>query len=88
MSQNLHLFIIAAITWATYQSKIIEQNGTFESTSRQRLVCNVLHHVMQRDECSAAGYGGWLTPAVPTLAALSARRIAFMPQRDHARVHR
>lgn len=48
MSQNLHLFIIAAITWATYQSKIIEQNGTFESASRQRLVYNVLPHVMQR----------------------------------------
>lgn len=32
----------------TKTKKIIEQNGTFESTSRQRLVSNVLLHGVQR----------------------------------------
>lgn len=43
----LHLVLIGAIIWAIYQAKIIERNGTVESTSSQRLMSNVWLHVMQ-----------------------------------------
>lgn len=39
---------IAATISTVYRAKIIQQNGALESTSRQRLVKNVLLHVMQR----------------------------------------
>lgn len=51
-SQNLHLLITAAIIWAIHKTKIIEQNGTFESTSRQRLENSVLPYVVQRSRAA------------------------------------
>lgn len=71
---------IAAVIWTIYQRKMIEQNGTFEITSRQRLQKNVLLHVTQRRQ-----YGGYaLLQQCPMPAALG--RIAFIPQMDRARV--
>lgn len=53
INQNLHLLMIASIIWNIYQGKLIQDikmdiNGTFQSTSGQRLVDNVSLHAMQR----------------------------------------
>lgn len=47
--QNLGLL---RIIWATFQAKMIQQNGTFESTSGQRLTNSVWLRVMQK-RCAA-----------------------------------
>lgn len=46
--QNLHFLMIAAVIWAIYQAKIIEKNGTFESTLSRPVMNDVLLHIMRR----------------------------------------
>lgn len=45
--------------------RIIEQNGTFESTLSQPVINNVLLRIMRGCMLSAGDYGGWFTP--PTM---------------------
>lgn len=58
IGRNLPPLKTAAIIWAKYQAKIIEQNGTFESTSRQMMVLMPC----REDTRSPAGFWGWFTP--------------------------
>lgn len=46
--RNLHLLIKAANTWVRYEAKIIELNGLFGSTCRQRLANSASPHILQR----------------------------------------
>lgn len=55
----MHLLISAAVIGAIYKANIIEQSGTFESTSWHRLGNNMLLRVMQRRHAAfTAGSGG------------------------------
>lgn len=71
-TQNLHLLLIADFISATYQGKIVKQNGNFERTSMQTLWTECWVTSCWEDTHSAAGYGGWIvfTPqmTVPELA--------------------
>lgn len=57
--ENVHLLITAAVVWTINQAKIIEQNATFKSTSREQCAAST----SRREEVvhGAAGYGGWFT---------------------------
>lgn len=50
--QNLHLLVTAAIIWAIHKTKIIEQNGTFESTLRWCFKNGMLLYIVQRSRAA------------------------------------
>lgn len=53
--RNLHLLLIADFISATYQAKIVEQNGKFEGHFKANLVNRMLGYVMLRRHAQRRG---------------------------------
>lgn len=62
--EKRNLLLIADFISATHQAKIVEQNGKFESTSRQTLWTECWVTPCWENAHSAAGYGRWFTPTM------------------------